>query len=180
MHDNKKEAGMKYNSEVISNIAAKLIKKEETIAVAESVTSGHLQAALAMGIDASKYFQGGMTAYNIGQKVRHLNIEPTHAQQVNCVSKNVAAEMATEVSEKFISNYGVGITGYATIVPQCEADGLHAFFAIAYNGKIIKEGKLTSTLKDPTKVQVAYTNDVLAFLEKLINKKVTSKKEAAQ
>ena len=56
-----------------------LIKKKNTIAVAESVTAGNLQAVFSLAKDATAFFQGGITAYNIGQKCRHLLVEPTHA-----------------------------------------------------------------------------------------------------
>src|SRR5688500_8119093 len=92
-----------YNEKVVNEIGGYLLKQEFTIAAAESVTSGHLQAALSMGIDASSFLQGGITVYNAGQKTRHLNIEPVHAQKVNCVDARVAAQMAVEVNKMFLS-----------------------------------------------------------------------------
>jgi PncC family amidohydrolase len=83
-----------YNQSTIDAIRNYLVGAEETIAVAESVTSGHLQAALSSGEEASKYFQGGLTAYNAGQKARHLNIEPIYADKVNCVADKIASAMA--------------------------------------------------------------------------------------
>ncbi len=53
-----------------------LARKKETIAVAESVTAGLLQVALAQAENASEFFQGGITVYNLGQKFRHLGVEP--------------------------------------------------------------------------------------------------------
>lgn len=63
------------------------IKANETVAVAESVTAGLLQLAFSSADFATKYFQGGITVYNIGQKSRHLLIDPIHAIECNCVSK---------------------------------------------------------------------------------------------
>ncbi|MDB5207130.1 MAG: CinA family protein [Flavisolibacter sp.] len=71
-----------------------IIEGEETIAVAESVTSGLLQAALSQAIDVSKFYQGGITAYNLGQKYEHLNVESIHAQKCDCISEQVAGDMA--------------------------------------------------------------------------------------
>lgn len=152
---------MIYKEETINAVKDILIRNEETIAVAESVTAGHLQAAFSAGIEASKYFQGGITAYNLGQKSRHLHIDPILGNKVNCVAQKIANTMAVEVAKMFSSNYGIGITGYASIVPDCEDEGLYAYFSLAYNGEIVVSGKLTSPEKEPYQVQVDYANKVL-------------------
>lgn len=150
-----------YNEEIINRIKDIIVKKGETVSVAESVTSGHFQVAFSLAMEASQYFQGGITVYNIGQKTRHLNIEPTYALEVNCVAEKVSADMAKEISKKFLSDYGVGITGYATIVPQCEKEGLFAFFCISYKDEIVVSEKLTSTGEGSLHVQLDYTNQGL-------------------
>lgn len=134
---------MIYSEETINSVKDILADKEETLAVAESVTAGHLQAAFSAGIEASKYFQGGITAYNIGQKARHLHVDPILCNKVNCVAEKIAHTMATEVSKMFLSDYGIGITGYASIVPECEEEGIFAFFSLSYKDKIVLTGKLT-------------------------------------
>ena len=55
--------------DVVNFIREALVKREETISVAESVTSGLIQAALSQAIDASKFYQEGITAFNIGQNI---------------------------------------------------------------------------------------------------------------
>jgi PncC family amidohydrolase len=159
-----------YNEKTIDAIRDLLVNAGETIAVAESVTSGHLQAALSSGEFASKYFQGGLTAYNAGQKTRHLNIEPIYANKVNCVADKVASAMAIEVSKLFISDYGIGITGYATIVPECETEGLFAWFAIAYKGEVVSIKKI-STAKPGIDAQINYTEQVIEQLHKFVSTK---------
>src|SRR5690606_38898282 len=64
----------------ISNI---LLKRNETIAVAESVTSGLMQVAFSSAQGAIGFYQGGITAYNIAQKYKHLNVEPIYALACN-------------------------------------------------------------------------------------------------
>lgn len=145
---------MIYSEETINTIRDILVAREETLAVAESVTGGHLQAAFSAGMDASTYFQGGITAYNLGQKARHLHIDPILAEKTNCVAARVADTMAIEVSKMFLCDYGVGITGYASIVPECEADGLFAYFALAYRGNIVIHELLRCTKKILTKCRL--------------------------
>ncbi|HSU49959.1 MAG TPA: CinA family protein [Segetibacter sp.] len=159
---------MIYNEEIINSIKDILISRQETISAAESVTAGHLQAAFSTGIDASQYFQGGITAYNIGQKARHLNVDPILCGRVNCVSPQIADTMALQVSKMFTSHYGIGITGYASIVPECEEDGLFAYFSLSHKGEIVMAERIRSSEKHPHDVQVDYTSQVtLKILEHL-------------
>ncbi|WP_297820110.1 CinA family protein [Segetibacter sp.] len=160
---------MIYNEETINAVKDMLVKNEETIAVAESVTAGHLQAAFSAGIDASKYFQGGITTYNLGQKARHLHVDPILCNKVNCVAQKIADTMAIEVANMFSSNYGVGITGYASMVRECEDEGLFAYFSLAYNGKVMVSGKITSPEKHPYQVQVDYAKKVIQEIFEHLN-----------
>ena len=65
-----------------------------TLAVAESVTCGRLQARIGAISGASEFFLGGLTAYTIPQKVRHLGVDRALAEQTNAVSPEVAEQMA--------------------------------------------------------------------------------------
>ncbi len=58
---------MLYDKEIIDQIKEMLTVDQLTLSVAESVTSGHLQAAFSSATEASKFFQGGITAYNAGK-----------------------------------------------------------------------------------------------------------------
>ena len=68
-----------------------------TLAVAESMTCGHLQANIGAISGASGFFLGGMTAYTVDQKVRHLGVRRVAARRVNSVSAGVAGEMSRGV-----------------------------------------------------------------------------------
>ena len=162
---------MLYNKDIINKIKDLLSAKQLTLAVAESVTSGHLQAAFSSAIDASKFFQGGITAYNAGQKCRHLNIEPIAALADDCVTKKVASEMAVNVNVLFCSDYGIAITGYASRVPEKDINDLYAYFSIAHKSDILLTKKL-DTLKEGVEAQVDYTQQVIKEFEKLLLRKV--------
>lgn len=149
---------------IIQSIANVLIERQQTIAVAESVTSGNIQVALATAVDASKFFQGGITAYNLGQKSRLLDVDPINAMACYCVAEQVAHEMALSVCKLFISNWGLAITGYASKVPESNND-LFAYYAIAYGGTIKQSGKLEPQYDEPGKIQTYYTTELLKELE---------------
>ena len=160
---------MLYDENIINHIKDLLAIKKETLSVAESVTAGHLQAAFSSALEASKFFQGGLTAYNAGQKTKHLNIEPIAALEDDCVTEQVACEMAIQSNKMFISDYAIAITGYATKMPEKGLNDLFAFFAIAYKRDILLTRKIT-TDKERVDAQVDYTNQVIKEFEKLLNK----------
>lgn len=132
-----------------------------SVSVAESVTSGLLQCAFSNIPDASGFFQGGMTVYNVGQKCRHLLVEPLHAIACDSVSEKVAQDLAKNVCKLFTSNYGIGIVGYAARVPEKGIRSLYSFFAIAFEGKIIQTGKIETDAEEGFPAQQFYTETVL-------------------
>jgi PncC family amidohydrolase len=153
----------------INNIKDLLIKKEQTLAVAESVTAGFLQSAFSMVPDAKDYFHGGITTYNIGQKARHLEVDPIHALSCDCVSEKVAVTMALNVNKLFSSDWGIAITGYASPLPEKDQYDLFAFYSIAFRDEIKSQGKITAQQNDdPVAVREYFTNTLIGILLKLL------------
>lgn len=148
-----------------------LLKRKETIAVAESVTSGLMQVAFSSVDGAIGFYQGGITAYNVAQKYKHLNVEPVHALSCNSVSEKVATEMALHVCRIFNSDWGIGITGYATPVPESNKE-LFSYYTISYKGAIKKAARLVSREDEPLDVQLFYCNTVLKVLSEVIALKI--------
>jgi nicotinamide-nucleotide amidase len=148
---------------LLEKIKKNLVGKKETIAVAESVTSGMLQTAFASVTEATTFYQGGLTAYNLGQKYRHLGVEPIHAQSCNCVSGRVAVTMARNVCSLFGSDWGIGITGYAAPSEQ-SGDQVYAFFAIVYKGEVRVLQQVSPPQADPYQVNCFYCTAVLQDL----------------
>jgi nicotinamide mononucleotide (NMN) deamidase PncC len=107
------------------------------------------------------FFQGGMTAYNIGQKTKHLSVDPVHALTVNCVSARVTAQMALAVPGLFLSDWGIACTGYASPVPELNITRLFAYHAVSLHGEILLEEELDAVTDEPARVQIHYVNAVL-------------------
>ncbi len=114
-----------------------------TVAVAESVSSGCLQLLLSTAPSAGEFYQGGITAYNCAQKSIHLGVEPINAEKCYGVSQEIAIRMAAEASRLFRAQVGIGITGFATKVPEEGIDRLYAYYAIVMNGAPVETGELT-------------------------------------
>lgn len=150
-----------FDKELIQKVADELRKKKHTIATAESVTAGLLQAALASAEYASEIFQGGITTYNINQKYRHLHIDLNHAIGCNCVSEQIAGEMALAVTKLFDCDWGIAITGYAAPIPEAKLEDLYACFAVAFRDKIVLTKTVRACKEKAEDVQIEYVNMVL-------------------
>jgi len=158
------------NTLVLELIAKRLIKRKEKVAIAESVTSGDVQSAFSSAKNALQFFQGGITVYNVIQKVRHLQVDPVHAMACNCVSAVIAEDMAKNVIKLFASDWGIGITGYATPVPEKGIKELFAFVAIYFKEKCMLSELLTADKLDAELVRQFYTHHVLLNFSKAIQK----------
>ena len=157
-----------FEKPVLEGIRKKLLKNRITVAVAESVTGGLIQFAFSNMPDASQFFQGGICAYNLGQKYKHLNVDPIHAEEVNSVSGQVAREMALNVARMFNSDLGIGVTGFATLVPESN-NNIYAFFSIAKNAREVRKGKISIKSAEAALAQQIFTNKILALFYRTIS-----------
>lgn len=98
-----------------------------TLAVAESLTGGRLQALVTAESGASAFFLGGLTAYTTIQKVRHLGVNRETATAVDSVSAEVAWQMARGACALFGADVAIATTGYAEPAPAngFPAPGFH-------------------------------------------------------
>lgn len=129
-----------------------------TLAVAESLTCGRLQARIGAISGASDFFLGGLTAYTIAQKVRHLGVDRAHAEQVNAVSPAVAEQMARGVCAFFGSDLALATTGYAEPAPERGVMQPLAYWALAHwradhalwlrHGKVEQPGAVRVEMQD--------------------------------
>lgn len=140
-----------------------------TLAVAESLTCGHLQASIGAISGASEFFLGGITAYTLDEKVRHLGVDRAAAAAVNCVSDAVARQMARGACALFGSDVGLATTGYAEPSPGAGVASPFAFWAIARrtadNGYQLRSGRVVCPGMTRTGVQAAVARIVLAELQ---------------
>jgi len=102
-----------------------------TLAVAESLTCGHVQAAIGAVSGASQFFLGGVTAYSGAQKVALLNVSERDGAAVNWVSATVAEQMALGAAQLFNSDFALATTGYAEPAPEWGVERPFAWWAVA-------------------------------------------------
>lgn len=121
-------------------IKTRLLQRQQTLAVAESMTCGGLQARIGRISGASNFFLGGITAYQLEQKVRHLKIDRAAAARVDCVSAGVARQMAKGACRLFGSDWGIATTGYAE--PNTSTATPYAYWAIARRQRVVAAGRI--------------------------------------
>lgn len=112
-----------------------------TLAVAESMTCGRVQAAIGRISGASQFFLGGITAYSPDQKVRRLGVARAAARRGGGVSDRVAQAMARGACRLFGSDLAIATTGYAEPAPRDGIGDPFAWWALAHwrRGRFVAE-----------------------------------------
>lgn len=140
-----------------------------TLAAAESLTCGRVQARVGEVSGASKFFLGGVTAYTLEAKVRHLGVQRAAARKVNSVSMSVAEEMALGVCALFGSDLGVATTGYAEPSREHGVRDPFAWWAVVHRrrGKVValRGGRVECPGASRVDVQMIVADAAIAELE---------------
>jgi nicotinamide mononucleotide (NMN) deamidase PncC len=77
------------------------------------------------------------------------------------VSAKIAEQMSLQISNVFLSDWGIAITGYAAPMPECSIEDLFAYYAITFRGKLLSSQKIEAETESPMKVQIFYVNHIL-------------------
>jgi len=85
----------------------------QTLSVAESCTGGLLSSSFTEIAGISQVFHGGAVCYHNDAKVQLLDFPEVMLDQHGAVSEETAIAMATGACEKFGTDYGLSITGFA-------------------------------------------------------------------
>jgi nicotinamide-nucleotide amidase len=90
-----------------------LKSKNESIALAESLTGGLIQDRLTNIPGSSTYFLGGIVTYSNEAKIEFIQVRNETLMAHGAVSAEVAAEMAQGVQKRFQSDLAISTTGIA-------------------------------------------------------------------
>lgn len=85
----------------------------KTISTAESCTGGRIAAAITARSGASRYFEGGLVAYQNEVKERMLGVPREMIECYGVVSREVAEQMVKGACRLFHTDYALASTGYA-------------------------------------------------------------------
>ncbi|MBB2912239.1 PncC family amidohydrolase [Streptosporangium becharense] len=101
-----------------TQVLSLLVRRGETVAVAESLTAGLIGAALTGPSGASAAFRGGVLSYATELKHRLLHVPADLLDREGAVHPEVAAAMAVGVRRLADATYGLAATGVAGPDPQ--------------------------------------------------------------
>lgn len=96
---------------VAEQIAAKLIARRQTIAVAESSTGGLISASLLAVPGASAYFLGSAVVYTREARRILMDIPDAEMKGVRSASETYAKLLASQIRNRFSSDWGLSETG---------------------------------------------------------------------
>ena len=96
---------------VAEQIAAKLIARKQTIAIAESSTGGLISASLLSVPGASAYFLGGAVVYTRDARRLLMDISDEAMKGFRSSSEPYATLLANQVRQRFATDWGLSETG---------------------------------------------------------------------
>src|SRR5881275_811559 len=96
---------------IAEKIAAQLIARKQTIAVAESSTGGLISAALLAVPGASAYFIGGAVVYTRDARRLLMDIPDEAMKGIRSSSEPYAKLLASQIRERFSTSWGLSETG---------------------------------------------------------------------
>jgi nicotinamide-nucleotide amidase len=92
-------------------IAARLIERKQTIAVAESSTGGLISAALLAVPGASAYFLGGAVVYTRDARKILMDIPDEAMKGIRSSSEPYAKLLASQMRQRFSTDWALSETG---------------------------------------------------------------------
>ena len=96
---------------IAEKIAAKLIERRQTIAVAESSTGGLIAASLLTVPGASAYFLGGAVVYTRDARRILMEIPDEAMKGFRSASEPYAKLLASQIRSRFATDWGLSETG---------------------------------------------------------------------
>jgi PncC family amidohydrolase len=102
---------MKELVSIAEKIAAKLIERKQTIAIAESSTGGLISAALLSVPGASAYFLGGGVIYTRDARRILMDIQDEAMKGIRSASEPYAQLLASQIRKRFSTDWGLSETG---------------------------------------------------------------------
>ena len=96
---------------IAEQIAARLIARKETIAIAESSTGGLISTALLAVPGASAYFLGSAVVYTRDARRILMDIPDDAMKGIRSASEPYAKLLASQVRTRFSSHWGLSETG---------------------------------------------------------------------
>lgn len=160
---------MKFQQSLLDYISTSLITMNETVSIAESVTSGLIQLAFSQMANAKLFYKGGITTFTLPEKVQFLDINQIEVKENGFETQKMADTMAVKVAESFGTDWGIASTGYAASVRN-SGFKVYSFCSFSYKGEIVLSKRIE--LHDKTQAldaQLYYTEFILGCYKSVLN-----------
>ena len=153
---------------IAARVAARLIERGETIAVAESSAGGLVAAALLAVPGASSYFLGGAVVYTATARQALLGMVPEMMTGIRPASEPYALLLARVSRERFGATWGLAETGAAGPTGNRYGDAAgHA--CIAVSGPRERADTLETGSPDRAANMVAFAVAALGLLQRALD-----------
>ena len=100
-------------TDIVDTLASLLLSAKKNLAVGESCTGGLISKRITDRPGSSRYFRGGIIAYDVETKSSVLGIEKQIIATKGVVSQEVASLLAERSARLMNADFGIGITGVA-------------------------------------------------------------------
>ena len=100
-------------TDIVDTLASLLLSAKKSLAVGESCTGGLISKRITDRPGSSRYFRGGIIAYDVETKSGVLGIEKQIISTKGVVSQEVATLLAERSAVLMNADFGIGITGVA-------------------------------------------------------------------
>ena len=139
------------------------------VALAESCTGGLLASAFTDIPGASRVLAGSAVCYSEDAKIALLGVPSCLIAQHGAVSAECAAAMATGAAEKFGSEYGLSVTGYAGPGGGTEADPVGTVY-LGYASPTGVWSRRVVLAGDRLQVKARAVNTALDWMRRKLNR----------
>ena len=153
-------------------IAKILIKKELTVATAESCTGGLISSLLTDVSGSSSYIKLNFVTYSNEAKEKYLFVSSETLNKYGAVSEQTAYEMSKGLLKQAQTDFAVGITGIAgpTGGSKEKPIGL-AYVGIAYNNEVIVKKILMPAFLPRKFMKFCFAKKALLYFEEYLKGK---------
>ncbi len=153
-----------------SVLIKELIKRKESLVVAESCTGGLLSSSITSIPGSSQVFKGSIVSYSNELKQLLLNIPENLINKHGAVSEEVAENMAVNAKEKLKSDWSIAISGIAgpTGGNKDKPVGLIYISIAGPNDHITNIKKMFSSTRNRIEIQTLSVNVCLNSLRLIL------------
>jgi nicotinamide-nucleotide amidase len=103
-----------YDDDLLEETVGKLlVKRKQTVAIAESCTGGKISELITSVAGSSLYFKGSVIAYSNEIKTKILSVSKDTIEKYGAVSEEVVSTMAVNIRKIYNTDYAVATSGIA-------------------------------------------------------------------